>query len=154
MITDKSLSEPPRQRILKTLLVNLIQRKLVVTIRSAFASLNYVINLFVNLLILSSNLVCRMAFSHQNQNYRTVSLLPICSEIFERIIYNTMFTYFMGNNLISENQSGVTPCDSCVNQLLAINHEIFSYFDAKLQWYSLTFHKLSIKCGTRELFIN
>ena len=90
-------------------------------------------------------------------NYRPVSLLPICSKGLERIIYNTMFTYFIENNLISENQSGFKPVDSCVNQLLAINCEIFSSFDktiTKLEGRPLTFRKLSIKCGTRELFIN
>ena len=40
-----------------------------------------------------------------------------------------MFTYFIENNLISENQLGFKPDDSCVNQLLAITHEIFSSFD-------------------------
>ena len=40
-----------------------------------------------------------------------------------------MFTYFIENNLISENQSGFKPGDSCINQLLAITHEIFSSFD-------------------------
>ena len=35
----------------------------------------------------------------------------------------------MENNLISENQSGFKPGDSCINQLLAITHEIFSSFD-------------------------
>ena len=63
------------------------------------------------------------------KNYRPVSLLPICSKVFERIIYNTMFTKFIENNLISENQVGFKPGDSCVNQLLAITHEIFSSFD-------------------------
>ena len=41
-------------------------KKLIVTILSVFACLNYVINPLVNLLILSSNLVWRKAFSHQN----------------------------------------------------------------------------------------
>ena len=116
-----------------------------VTIWSAFACLNYVTNPFVNILVLSSNLVWRKAFSHLNgknqmyqfikndkqcvANYRPVSLLPICSKVLERIIYNTMFTYFIENNLISENQWGFKPSDFYVNQLLAITHEIFSSFD-------------------------
>ena len=62
-------------------------------------------------------------------NYRPVSLLPICSKVLERIIYNPMFTCFIENNLISENQSGFKSGDSCVNQLLTITHEIFSSFD-------------------------
>ena len=37
-----------------------------------------------------------------------------------------MFTYF---TLISENQSGFKPDDSCANQSLAITHDIFSSFD-------------------------
>ena len=40
-----------------------------------------------------------------------------------------MFTYFVENNLIFENQSGFKPGDSCVNQLLAITYEILSTFD-------------------------
>ena len=40
-----------------------------------------------------------------------------------------MFIYFIENNLISENQSGLKPGDSCINQLLAITHEICSSFD-------------------------
>ena len=40
-----------------------------------------------------------------------------------------MFTYFIENNLISENQSGFKPGHSCINQLLAITHETFSSFD-------------------------
>ena len=63
------------------------------------------------------------------KNYGHVSLLPICSKNLEQIIYNTMFTYFIENNLMSENQSEFKPCDSCINQLLAITHEIFSSFD-------------------------
>ena len=63
------------------------------------------------------------------ENYRLISLLPICSKIFERLIYNEMFTSFTENNLISPNQSGFRPGDSCVNQLLAITHEIYKSFN-------------------------
>ena len=40
---------------------------------------------------------------HCAKNYLSVSLLPICSKIFERIIYNT-YNYLVDNNLISQNQ--------------------------------------------------
>ena len=63
------------------------------------------------------------------ENYRPISLLPICSKIFERLIYNEMFTFFTENDLISPNQSGFRPGESCVNQLLAITHEIYKSFD-------------------------
>ena len=48
-------------------------------------------------------------------NYRPISLLPICSKIFERLIFNEMFEFFIENNLISQHQSGFKPGDSCIN---------------------------------------
>ena len=44
-----------------------------------------------------------------------------------------MFTFFTENNLISPNQSGFRPGDSCVNQLLAITHEIYKSFDERFE---------------------
>ena len=62
-------------------------------------------------------------------NYRPVSLLPICGKIFEKLIFNEMFKFFIENELISPNQSGFKPGDSCTNQLLAITHEMYKSFD-------------------------
>ena len=63
------------------------------------------------------------------KNYRPVSLLPICSKIFERLIYNKMFGFFLDKGLISANQSGFKPGGSCINQLLSITHNIYESFD-------------------------
>ena len=63
------------------------------------------------------------------KNYRPVSLLPICGKIFERLLYNNMFSYFIENDLITQNQSVFKPGDSCINQLLSITHEIYKSFD-------------------------
>ena len=62
-------------------------------------------------------------------NYRPISLLPICSKIFERLIFNEMFGFFIENDLMSQHQSGFKPGDSCINQLLPITHEIYQSFD-------------------------
>ena len=67
------------------------------------------------------------------KNYRPVSLLPICRKIFERLVFNEMFIYFSANKRLSKNQSGFQPGDSCINQLLSINHEIFTSFDNGLE---------------------
>ena len=48
------------------------------------------------------------------KNYRPVSLLTICGEIFERLIFNEQFKFLLENNLISPNQSGFKPGDSCI----------------------------------------
>ena len=44
-----------------------------------------------------------------------------------------MFKLFIENELISPNQSGFKPDDSCTNQLLAITHEIHKSFDEGFQ---------------------
>ena len=58
------------------------------------------------------------------KNYRPISLLPVCGKIFEKLIFNEMFKFFIENDLISSNQSGFKPGDSCINQLLSITHDI------------------------------
>ena len=63
------------------------------------------------------------------KNYLPVSLLPICGKVFERLIYDSSFKYFIENNVISPNQSGFKPGDSCTNQLISITHEIYQSFD-------------------------
>ena len=63
------------------------------------------------------------------ENYRPVSLLPICGKIFELLIFNSLFNYFIENNLLSPHQSGFIPGDSCVQQLISITHEIYNAFD-------------------------
>ena len=62
-------------------------------------------------------------------NYRPVSLLPICGKIFERLIFNPVFEFLEENKLLSPNQSGFRPNDSCENQLLSIVHSIYADFD-------------------------
>ena len=67
------------------------------------------------------------------KNYRPVSLLPICGEIFERLIFNELFNFLLENNLILPKQSEFKPGDSCINQLLSITHEIYGSFDVGLE---------------------
>ena len=40
------------------------------------------------------------------KNYRPISLLPIFGKIFERVIYNSIFNYFISNKLFTPSQSG------------------------------------------------
>ena len=48
-------------------------------------------------------------------------------------MYNNLFEYFIENDLISQNQSGFKPGDSCINQLISITHEIYQSFDDGLE---------------------
>ena len=56
--------------------------------------------------------------------------MPICSKIFEKVIFNSFFKYLDDNNLLNSNQSGFWPGNSCVHQLLSITHGIYKAFDA------------------------
>ena len=59
-----------------------------------------------------------------------VSLLPICSKIFEKLILDCIYDFLDQNCLLKTNQSGFRDGDSCIRQLIAITHNVFTAFDA------------------------
>ena len=61
-------------------------------------------------------------------NYRPVSLLPICSKLFEKIIFDTIFQQTV-NKLLNSNQSGFMPSDSFIHEFISVTHEIYASFD-------------------------
>ena len=63
------------------------------------------------------------------KNYRLISLLPICSKIFEKNISKNLYSYLNANNLLTKNQSGFRPGDSITNQLLYLVNEIHQAFE-------------------------
>ena len=63
------------------------------------------------------------------KNYRPISLLPICSKILEKIIFDEIYHFLTANNLLSKHQSGFRPGDSTINQLLSITNDIFMSFE-------------------------
>ena len=48
--------------------------------------------------------------------------------MFEKIIFDRLYNFLLQEELSNPNQSGFRPSDSCVNQLIAITHEIFEAF--------------------------
>ena len=84
------------------------------------------------------------------KNYRPVSLLLICGKVIVRLTFNEMFTFFIENELISSNQSGFKPGDSCVNQLVSITHTFINLLTKvmRLGAFSLTSQKHLTKFGT------
>ena len=60
----------------------------------------------------------------QNNKLSTCFTSSKFRKIFERLIYNEMYLFFIENDLISSNQSGFKQGDSFINQLLSIKHDI------------------------------
>ena len=63
------------------------------------------------------------------KNYPPISLLPIFSKIFERLIFNSLYNCLMQNKLFTDCQSGFISSNSCVAQLLSVTHEIYKSFN-------------------------
>ena len=50
-------------------------------------------------------------------------------KIFEKLIFNSLYFYLNSNKLITDNQSGFRPKDSCSNQLSFLVNEIHKAFE-------------------------
>ena len=61
--------------------------------------------------------------------YRPISFLPLCGKFFEKIIYDSLYTYINENKFISDDQSGYRRGDSTIKQLITITNEIHKTFD-------------------------
>ena len=79
--------------------------------------------------------VCKCSSGSQEKeknvksNYRPISLLPIFGKMFEKLVYDSLYSHLVFCNLLNPNQSGFRPGDSTVNQLISITHTIFKAFD-------------------------
>ena len=74
--------------------------------------------------------VHKKSSKHIISNYRPISLLPIFGKIFEKIIFNNLYSYFDLKNIFAKEQSGFRSGDSCVSQLIAITHDIYKSLSA------------------------
>ena len=81
-----------------------------------------------------------------------IYLLPISGKIFERLIFNKMFEFFIVKDLIPTNQSSFKRWNSGINQLLSITHLLT--MDSKLEEPFLIYQKPLIKVGMRGYSIN
>ena len=64
------------------------------------------------------------------KNCQTVSLLPICRKLLEKLMFNSTFNFTDTRNMLSIHQSGFRPSDACMHQLISIVHDIYNAFDA------------------------
>ena len=71
-------------------------------------------------------------------NYRPISLLCNVSKVFERLVFNFLYEYLIGNNLLTDKNSGFKANDSTTNQLISILHNIYNGLEIprRPEWYS------------------
>ena len=55
-------------------------------------------------------------------------IVPVCGKFFEKCIYNSLYSYLESNDILSKSQSCFRKGDSCISQLLAVTHEIYSNY--------------------------
>ena len=60
------------------------------------------------------------------ENYRPVSELPARDKVFECLFYNSLFDFFIENELNSSNQSGFKPDHSYEVRGMDVKSEVFS----------------------------
>lgn len=65
-------------------------------------------------------------------NYRPISVLPVISKVFERIIYCRLFEYLNQKKFFSENQYGFRPKSSTLSATVDLVNQIKSNIDKKL----------------------
>ena len=74
-------------------------------------------------------------------------VLPICRKFFEKSVFNVMLKFFIENELISPDQSGFKPGDSCINQVLAITHVITRLIVIDIASLSVLFCNCRLFCN-------
>ncbi len=62
-------------------------------------------------------------------NYRPISLLCCISKVFEKLFFKHIYNFLRVNGLLKTNQSGFTPGDSIINQLINICNKIHCQLD-------------------------
>ena len=82
-----------------------------------------------------------------NFNQTPISLLLILAKKFEGIVFKNLH-YLTLSKLITKNQSGFRPGDSCTNQLLSLVHDIH-----KVSKFAQSIQRHLTKSGTRDRVI-
>ena len=76
--------------------------------------------------------------SSENSNYRPISVLPVVSRLFEKLIYDQLYTYLSNNHLLFTEQSGFRLFHSVLTSLLKCTNDWYLNLD-KGQYTSVTF---------------
>ena len=65
------------------------------------------------------------------KNYRPISLLPIMSKIFEKIIYRRLYNFFVQNSVFSSSQFGFLKGRSTADAIMALTESVYGSLNSK-----------------------
>ena len=65
----------------------------------------------------------------EKSNYRPISVLPVVSRLFEKLVFNQLYQYLNDNCFINSNQSGFRELHSTVTCLLKNTNDLYSGMD-------------------------
>ena len=66
---------------------------------------------------------------HILDNYRPISLFPVVSKVFEKVVFNQLYQYVTDNNLIFTSQYGFRKLHSTELASLELVDRVFQYLD-------------------------
>ena len=66
-----------------------------------------------------------------NSDFRPIAILPYLSKVFERLAHSQMYAFLNENSLLSNNQSGFRPNNSCITALTDVCEDIRNECDSK-----------------------
>ena len=67
----------------------------------------------------------------QLSNYRPISVLPVFSKLFERLMYNHLYSHFVRNKLLFERQFGFQPNCSTEHAIVDLTNHLTKCLDKK-----------------------
>ena len=65
----------------------------------------------------------------EKSNYRPISVLPVSSRLFERLVYDQLYQHLNSNNLLAKEQSGFRKLHSTLTCLIKSTDEWYSALD-------------------------
>ena len=89
--------------------------------------------------------ILKSFFSDKKIPVVPISVLPLCGKIFEKLIYNAIYNFFLENIIFNLNQSRFRVGDSCVNPLISITYNILQSFDLNPSFETLDVFWILVK---------